>query len=734
MGSTRQRSDRPDSARRRQFHRPEQLESRLVLSAALPSFLSLYTPSDLYVTNPITNQRIPISARDLMQHNNPNSSILSNQGKIVSGTDRAGDQWTITVHGPGQVIVTDTTPNDGALDDDIATIQIINSSLQSTYVTGTVIASSRVLTSGQVLFDRLIANSGVRSIVLNGFDLSANVTPAVDQTPGIFLYGGVQTLKFNDIDAIIDTASSGNPTVTGSLPSGVSGTVDQAPAITSADDAAFTVGQFGSFTITTTGYPTPAITEMGSLPTGVTFTDNGNGTATLAGTPQEGTLGTYPLTLTAANGISPSATQSFTLSVNPQYQIVIGDPSTPLKVKPSIYLDSIINSVFDSAATTIPTGPITMPSVLFSINGVVQNFNVVSITQSPVSPNYIAQSQNGTVKEWTGVPQSGPIPAGYQFEFSVVGTTGRTSLQALAINHLNVAGKATNFTAQRDTTPFGSSLSGLKYIRKATFGGTADAVALDVNGSIGRLTFKRGLGDPTGVTNATETVANTNPNLTPTTVYLPATSYGVPLGSEGYPAHGLLGSVITAKKIKSLKVGPANYTSLTAQNPNFVITGSTRTATSYMVNPGTALTNAAITTQGSIGHVTVTGNQLNSEIKTGFDYQSYLAGLEGTREASRIARLTQRGDLVSSVDSATFRPAKNTTGQYVYSTTTGTAGNGSITGTSTAGLGHGIDAASYSKVTIAGSAYNTGGRTALGNYGAGFFARRIKGKLPKSNG
>ncbi|MGO8896877.1 MAG: hypothetical protein ACLQU5_00795 [Isosphaeraceae bacterium] len=628
MGSTRQRSDRPDSARRRQFHTPEQLESRLVLSAALPSFLSLYTPSDLYVTNPITNQRIPISARDLMQHNNPNSSILSNQGKIVSGTDRAGDQWTITVHGPGQVIVTDTTPNDGALDDDIATIQIINSSLQSTYVTGTVIASSRVLTSGQVLFDRLIANSGVRSIVLNGFDLSDNVTPAVEQTPGIFLYGGVQTLKFNDIDALIDTSVSTNPT---------------------------------------------------------------------------------------------------------QYQIVIGDPSTPLKVKPSIYLDSINNSVFDSTSTTIPTAPITTPSVLFSINGVVQNFDVVSITQSPVAPNYLAQSQGGTVKEWTGVPQSGPIPAGYQFEFSVVGTTGRTSLQALAINHLNVVGKATNFTAQRDTTPFGSSLSGLKYIRKATFGGTADAVALDVKGPIGRLTFKRGLGDPTGVTNATETVANTNPNLTPTTVYLPATSYGVPLGSEGYPAHGLLGGAITAKKIKSLKVGPANYTTLTAQNPNFVQTGSTGAATGYMVNPGTALTNAAITTQGSIGHVTVTGNQLNSEIKTGFDYQSYLAGLQATREASRIARITQRGDLVSSVDSATFRPALNTKGMYVYSYTTGTAGNGSITGTSTAALGHGIDAASCSKVTIAGSAYNTGGRTALGNYGAGFFARRIKGKLPASN-
>ena len=329
MGSTRQRSDRPDSARRRQFHTPEQLESRLVLSAALPSFLSLYTPSDLYVTNPITNQRIPISARDLMQHNNPNSSILSNQGKIVSGTDRAGDQWTITVHGPGQVIVTDTTPNDGALDDDIATIQIINSSLQSTYVTGTVIASPRVLTSGQVLFDRLIANSGVRSIVLNGFNLSANVTPAVDQAPGIFLYGGVQTLKFNDIDAIIDTSVSSTPyqIVIGDpstplkvkpsiyLDSIINSVFFTFPTtITSADHTTFTVGQAGSFTITTTGNPTAGITETGALPAGVNFTDNHDGTATLAGTPQVGTGGIYPLTFTAANGFS--ATQNFTLTVN----------------------------------------------------------------------------------------------------------------------------------------------------------------------------------------------------------------------------------------------------------------------------------------------------------------------------------------------------------------------------------------------------------------------------------
>ncbi len=633
MRFTRQRSDRPDPARRRQFDLPEQLESRLVLSVSSAGYGALYTPSDLLITNPITNQRIPVSVRALNQHNNPNSSLLSNQGKIVSGTDRAGDQWTITVHGPGQVIVTDTTPTDGSLDDDIATIQIINSNPNTTYVTGTVISSNRVLDSGTVLFDRLIATNGVKSIVLNGFDLSANVTPSVVQTPGIFLYGGVGTLKFNNIDALIDTSSTAN------------------------------------------------------------------------------------------TNLNPTA-----------YQIVIGDPSTPLKVAPSITINSIYNSVFDSSSTTVPTGPLTTPSVQFSINGVVENFNVVSITQSPVPPNYVSQSKGGTVNDWTGVPQSGPIPAGYQFQFNVVGTTGRTSLSALAIKNLNVRGSAVNFTAQRGTTPFNSSLNGLNYIRKATFGGNADAVALQVKGSIDKLNFKRGLGNPAYVFNSTATVPNTNPNLTATTVYLPATSYGVPLGSEGYPAHGLLGGVIAARNIRSLKVGAANYTTLTAQNPKFVMTGSTGAATAYMVNPGTALTNAAITTQGSIGSVSVTGNQLNSEIKTGFDYQSYLAGLEATRAASRIARLTQRGDLINSVDSATVRPARNaTTGQYVYRTSTATLGNGSITGTSTAALGHGRYAASYSKATMPGAAINTGGRTALGNYGAGFFARRKSAGLPATN-
>ena len=51
----------------------------------------------------------------------------------------------------------------------------------------------------------------------------------------------------------------------------------------------------------------------------------------------------------------------------------------------------------------------------FIVNGVIRNFDVVSATQ-------------------------GAVPAAYQFRFPIVGTTGRTAVQATAINTVNVSG------------------------------------------------------------------------------------------------------------------------------------------------------------------------------------------------------------------------------------------------------------------------------------------------------
>jgi hypothetical protein len=91
--------------------------------------------------------------------------------------------------------------------------------------------------------------------------------------------------------------------------------VNAAPIIASASGTTFTVGQPSSFTVTTTGTPAPAVSVAGALPAAVFSIDNGDGTATLAGTPAAGTAGAYALTVTASNGVLPNATQSFTLTV-----------------------------------------------------------------------------------------------------------------------------------------------------------------------------------------------------------------------------------------------------------------------------------------------------------------------------------------------------------------------------------------------------------------------------------
>ena len=90
-------------------------------------------------------------------------------------------------------------------------------------------------------------------------------------------------------------------------------TENVAPAITSPASAASIVGSAFSFIVTTTGAPAAALTESGALPSGFTFTDNGNGTATIAGTAAAGSGGSYPITITATNA-SGSVTQSFTLT------------------------------------------------------------------------------------------------------------------------------------------------------------------------------------------------------------------------------------------------------------------------------------------------------------------------------------------------------------------------------------------------------------------------------------
>ena len=86
-------------------------------------------------------------------------------------------------------------------------------------------------------------------------------------------------------------------------------TVNAAPTITSGASKVFVKGVAGSFTVTATGYPAPTFSETGTLPTGITLNSSG----VLSGTSTQ--TGSFPVTMTATNGVGTDATQNFTVNV-----------------------------------------------------------------------------------------------------------------------------------------------------------------------------------------------------------------------------------------------------------------------------------------------------------------------------------------------------------------------------------------------------------------------------------
>ncbi len=560
MKRFKRRTDRPDPARRRPGADLEALEARQLMtrSTGLPAYsVPYYQPSTL-IPNTIDHSTPKLLVAHPIGTASPQQlARLEGQGKLLTGKDRQGNEWQIEVHGPGSVIVTDATPNDAVFNDDIDTIQLVGTSLTDTYVTGQVSASARVTTGGTVVFNHLLSQGGVKSIILNGFTLARTVAISPTGVPEIFLPGGVQFLSFNNIEAAIDTSTN-----------------------------------------------------------------------------------------------------------VPPFNIIIGDPSTPLAVAPVIKLHSIQNTVFNSTINQPANGvPQTTPSVNLVVNGHLRGLDIVSAGEAPI------------------------LPAAQLYNFPTVSSTGRTSIQARRVGHLKVAGSATNFTVSRSPQPFQNGFSGVNHITTAEFGGTADAVGLDAKGPIKHVRFLRGVGNPAGSG-------------------LAATSLGLPDPQRGYPSFGLSGGTVNASHIGRLTVGAADLIRQTPQDPD-IIQYRRQGSTLYFTRPGNAATNAAIVSSGSIGRTTIVGNLQTSEVRSGFSYSSYIAGLEPVRSPSSIGRVRMRGDVVDSVIAASYRPVDRV-------------------------FGNGNDIAAKGKITgnLTGNLASAGQATALGDAGTGFFAQKKVGYLP----
>jgi len=194
----------------------EALESRALLTTLPPSPFKFYTPTDIPVQTKYHGGSVqtPYLAAQTSQRA---LSGLDNSGKIVRGEDRNGNTYVITVHGPGSVVVSDVTPNDGVLMDDIDTIQIVGSNINKTYVSAQVSSSTRVVTDGMVRFQHLIAQNGVNSVILNGFTLAQTLptdksgTPPEAGEPSVYLPGGVRTLQIADIEKFSDITATTTP-------------------------------------------------------------------------------------------------------------------------------------------------------------------------------------------------------------------------------------------------------------------------------------------------------------------------------------------------------------------------------------------------------------------------------------------------------------------------------------------------------------------------------------------
>jgi hypothetical protein len=195
-----------------------------------------------------------------------------------------------------------------------AVSQVVNQASTTTTVASTLNPS----TSGaSVTFTATVAANSPGTGTPAGTVTFMDGTTALGSGP-VTLSGGVATLPIATLTAgthLITAVYSGDTNFATSTSTALTQTVNQAPAITSASSAQFPTGTANNFTVTTTGFPDPALSVTPTtLPTGVTFTDNHNGTATIAST-TAATASTTTLTITANNGVNPNATQMFTLEV-----------------------------------------------------------------------------------------------------------------------------------------------------------------------------------------------------------------------------------------------------------------------------------------------------------------------------------------------------------------------------------------------------------------------------------
>jgi hypothetical protein len=241
------------------------------------------------------------------------SVTASEQNGTVTITNSGGSPVTVPLTAPADTTV-NGSPYGQSYGGDLSawtSIAAGNSLTLTENVAPTIVGAGSVSSIVGAPVNVTISTTGAPTPALTeSGNLPAGLT-FTDQGNGTALVAGTSAAGTGGSYPITITATSTAGTTTQSFTL----TNAEAPTITSPTSAGFTIGSAGTYTVTTTGYPTATITNSGTLPAGLTFTDQGNGTASLSGTPTAGTAGSYAVTVSATNASGSTATLPLTITV-----------------------------------------------------------------------------------------------------------------------------------------------------------------------------------------------------------------------------------------------------------------------------------------------------------------------------------------------------------------------------------------------------------------------------------
>jgi hypothetical protein len=221
-------------------------------------------------------------------------------------------------------------------------------------------------------------------------------------------------------------------------------TVDEAPAFTNPDIATFAIGQSGTFALVTNAFPYPRFT-VSSLPQGLSLTDNGNGTATISGTPAVHTDGLHKIIVYVKVGSKVITKETLSIQIDSTPFSVVTIPATA--------------DIFGAGTGTLPT-----PAATFTAaTGQVLTFSNITGTvfaPSPQSVTFLTEAGTtvtASLPSTTGIEPgsqltiTGATPSGYNGTYTVTSVNGNTITYTAGVSGLGTTLSITSLTESGTT-------------------------------------------------------------------------------------------------------------------------------------------------------------------------------------------------------------------------------------------------------------------------------------------